>query len=80
MCARVWLCRWQRPFINPIKRFLPNLGEAGAAIAMALDVLAMIVIASSCTYMLLKYPKASDEFTFNLRNEQEDVLWLMKSQ
>ena len=47
---------------------------------MALDVLAMIVIASSCTYMLLKYPKASDEFTFNLRNEQEDVLWLMKSQ
>ena len=40
----------------------------------------MTIIASSCTYILLKYPKAGDEFTFNLRNEQEDFLWLMKSQ
>lgn len=80
MCVCVWLCRWQRLFINPIKRFLPNLGEAGAAITMALDALVMTIIASSCTYILLKYPKVGDEFTFNLRNEQEDVLWLMKSQ
>lgn len=47
---------------------------------MALGALVMIIIASSYAYMVLKYPKVGGEFTFNLRNEQEVVLWLMKSQ
>lgn len=51
-------------FINPGKKFLPNSGVAGTAIAMLLGALVMIVIAFSYAYMVPKYPKAGGEFTF----------------
>ena len=51
-------------FINPGKKFLPNSGVAGTAIAMALGALVMIIIAFSYSYMVPKYPKAGGEFTF----------------
>ena len=51
-------------FVNPGKKFLPNSGVAGTAIAMALGALVMIVIAFSYAYMIPKYPKAGGEFTF----------------
>ena len=51
-------------FINPGKKFLPNSGVAGTAIAMLLGALVMVVIAMSYAYMVPKYPKAGGEFTF----------------
>lgn len=51
-------------FINPGKKFLPNSGTFGTAIAMLLGALVMIVIAFSYSYMVPKYPKAGGEFTF----------------
>ena len=51
-------------FINPGKKFLPNSGVAGTAIAMAMGALVMIIIAFSYAYMVPKYPKAGGEFTF----------------
>lgn len=51
-------------FINPGKKFLPNSGIAGTAIAMVLGALVMIIIAFSYAYMVPKYPKAGGEFTF----------------
>lgn len=51
-------------FINPGKKFLPNSGVAGTAIAMVLGALVMIVIAFSYAYMVPKYPQAGGEFTF----------------
>lgn len=51
-------------FVNPGKRFLPNSGVAGTAIAMLLGALVMIIIAFSYAYMVPKYPKAGGEFTF----------------
>lgn len=51
-------------FVNPGKKFLPNSGVAGTAIAMVLGALVMIVIAFSYAYMVRKYPKAGGEFTF----------------
>lgn len=51
-------------FVNPGKKFLPNSGVAGTAIAMALGALVMIVIAFSYAYMIPKYPRAGGEFTF----------------
>lgn len=51
-------------FINPGKKFLPNSGVAGTAIAMALGALVMIVIAFSYAYMVPRYPRAGGEFTF----------------
>lgn len=51
-------------FINPGKKFLPNSGVAGTAIAMLLGAAVMIVIAFSYAYMVPKYPKAGGEFTF----------------
>ncbi len=51
-------------FVNPGKKFLPNSGVAGTAIAMALGALVMIIIAFSYAYMVPKYPKAGGEFTF----------------
>ena len=51
-------------FVNPGKKFLPNSGVAGTAIAMVLGVLVMIIIACSYAYMVPKYPKAGGEFTF----------------
>ena len=51
-------------FINPGKKFLPNSGVAGTAIAMVLGAVVMIIIAFSYAYMVPKYPKAGGEFTF----------------
>ena len=51
-------------FINPGKKFLPNSGVAGTAIAMAMGAIVMIIIAFSYAYMIPKYPKAGGEFTF----------------
>ena len=51
-------------FINPGKKFLPNSGVAGTAIAMVLGGLVMIIIAFSYAYMIPKFPKAGGEFTF----------------
>lgn len=51
-------------FINPGKKFLPNSGVAGTAIAMAMGALVMIIIAFSYAYMVPKFPKAGGEFTF----------------
>lgn len=51
-------------FINPGKKFLPNSGVAGTAIAMILGGIVMVIIAFSYAYMIPKYPKAGGEFTF----------------
>ena len=51
-------------FVNPGKKFLPNSGVAGTAIAMALGAVVMIIIAFSYAYMIPKYPKAGGEFAF----------------
>ncbi|MDO5445003.1 MAG: APC family permease [Eubacteriales bacterium] len=51
-------------FINPGKKFLPNSGVAGTAIAMVLGALVMVIIACSYAYMVPKYPEAGGEFTF----------------
>lgn len=51
-------------FVNPGKKFLPNSGVAGTAIAMVLGALVMVVIAFSYAYIIPKYPKAGGEFTF----------------
>ena len=50
-------------FVNLGKKFLPNSGVAGTAIAMILGALVMIIIAFSYAYMVPKYPKAGGEFT-----------------
>jgi len=51
-------------FVNPGKKFLPNSGVAGTAIAMVLGAIVMIIISFSYAYMVPKYPKAGGEFTF----------------
>ncbi len=51
-------------FVNPGKKFLPNSGVAGTAIAMALGALVMMIIAFSYAYMVPKCPKAGGEFNF----------------
>ena len=51
-------------FINPGKKFLPNSGVAGTAIAMILGAMVMMIIAFSYAYMVPKYPEAGGEFTF----------------
>ena len=51
-------------FINPGKKFLPNSGVAGTAIAMLLGALVMVIIAFSYAYMVPKYPQAGGEFSF----------------
>lgn len=51
-------------FINPGKKFLPNSGVAGTAIAMVLGAMVMIIIAFSYAYIVPKYPSAGGEFSF----------------
>ena len=51
-------------FINPGKKFLPNSGVEGTAIAMMLGALVMIIIAFAYAYMVPKYPKAGGEFNY----------------
>lgn len=55
-------------FINPGKKFLPNSGVAGTAIAMLLGALVMVIIAFSYAYLVPKHPKAGGEFTFTKVN------------
>lgn len=55
-------------FINPGKKFLPNSGAAGTAIAMLLGALVMVIIACSYAYLVPKHPKAGGEFTFAKEN------------
>lgn len=52
-------------FINPGKKFLPNSGVAGTAIAMALGALVMVLISFSYAYMVPKAPVAGGEFAFS---------------
>ncbi|MBO4641860.1 MAG: APC family permease [Bacteroidaceae bacterium] len=51
-------------FINPGKKFLPNSGVYGTAIAMLLGALVMIILAFSYAYMVPKHPRAGGEFNF----------------
>lgn len=51
-------------FINPGKKFLPNSGVEGTAIAMVLGALVMIIIAFAYAYMVPKYPKTGGEFNY----------------
>ena len=51
-------------FVNPGKKFLPNSGVFGTAIAMVLGALVMFVIAYAYAYMVPKYPKAGGEFNY----------------
>ena len=63
-------------FINPGKKFLPNSGVAGTAIAMVLGALVMMIIALSYAYMVPKYPKAGGEFTFTKMCFGKDVAFV----
>lgn len=63
-------------FVNPGKKFLPNSGVAGTAIAMLLGALVMIIIAFSYAYMVPKYPKAGGEFTFTKMCFGKDAAFL----
>ena len=51
-------------FINPGKKFLPNSGVYGTAIAMLLGALVMVILAFSYAYMVPKHPRAGGEFNF----------------
>ena len=51
-------------FINPGKKFLPNSGVYGTAIALLLGALVMVIIAFSYAYMVPKFPEAGGEFSF----------------
>ena len=51
-------------FINPGKKFLPNSGVYGTAIAMILGALVMFIIAYAYAYMVPKNPKAGGEFNY----------------
>ena len=51
-------------FINPGKKFLPNSGVEGTAIAMILGAAVMIIIAFAYAYMVPKFPKAGGEFNY----------------
>lgn len=51
-------------FVNPGKKFLPNSGVAGTAVAMVLGAAVMIIIAFSYAYMIPKCPRAGGEFAF----------------
>ncbi len=51
-------------FINPGKKFLPNSGIFGTAIAMILGAAVMFVIAYAYAYMVPKSPKVGGEFNY----------------
>ena len=51
-------------FVNPGKKFLPNSGVFGTAIAMVMGALVMFVIAYAYSYMVPKNPKAGGEFNY----------------
>ena len=49
-------------FINPGKKFLPNSGVAGTAIAMVLGALVMVIIAASYAASASAPPTCADGF------------------
>lgn len=51
-------------FVNPGKKFLPNSGIYGTAIAMVIGAVVMFIIAYSYSYMVPKNPKAGGEFNY----------------
>lgn len=51
-------------FINPGKKFLPDSGVLGTAIALSIGALIMIIISKCYSYMVQKYPKSGGEFTY----------------
>ena len=51
-------------FVNPGKKFLPNSGVFGTAIAMILGAMVMFIIAYAYAYMVPKNPKAGGEFNY----------------
>lgn len=51
-------------FVNPGKKFLPNSGVAGTAIALTIGAVIMVIIAFSYAYMVPKHPSAGGEFQF----------------
>ena len=51
-------------FVNPGKKFLPNSGVYGTAIAMLLGALVMFIIAYAYAYMVPKNPTAGGEFNY----------------
>lgn len=63
-------------FINPGKKFLPNSGVAGTAIAMVLGGLVMMIIAFAYAYLIPKYPKAGGEFTFTKKCYGKNAAYL----
>lgn len=63
-------------FVNPGKKFLPNSGVAGTAIAMVLGALVMMIIAFSYAYMIPKHPKAGGEFTFTKESFGKNVAFV----
>ncbi len=51
-------------FINPGKKFLPNSGVDGTAIAMVLGGMVMMIIAFAYAYMVPKQPQTGGEFNY----------------
>jgi len=51
-------------FINPGKKFLPNSGVWGTAIAMIIGATVMFIIAFAYAYMVPRHPKAGGEFNY----------------
>ena len=51
-------------FVNPGKKFLPNSGVFGTAIAMVLGAVVMFIIAYAYAYMVPKNPTAGGEFNY----------------
>ena len=51
-------------FINPGKKFLPNSGVDGTAIAMVLGGIVMMIIAFAYAYMVPRHPKSGGEFNY----------------
>ncbi len=51
-------------FVMPGNTFLPNAGPLGAAIALGIGALIMIIISINYSYMINHYPVAGGEFTY----------------
>lgn len=52
-------------FVNPGKRFLPNSGVAGTAIAFVIGALVMIIFSFSYAFMVKECPEAGGEFSYS---------------
>lgn len=51
-------------FVNPGKKFLPNSGVMGTAIAMILGAVVMIILSFAYAYLVPKFPKSGGEFLY----------------